>query len=113
MMSPKRLLGPPPKPLHKDELERVLTWHQQMTKFYAVAMAMIALGYVAILFFSHITWVPTILTVMLVGLLIAGAFVQFREKCPRCTAPLGGQARFMLPKECKNCGVSFERPGRT
>jgi hypothetical protein len=46
---------------------------------------------------------------IVVALVVAGAVVQFRERCPRCRTLLGRQGRVLLPPQCSSCGVFFPR----
>lgn len=83
-----------------------------MLGFYAFAMVAI-MGAI---------WVASVLghsregRVLVIGVLVllalVGAFVQFRERCPRCQSLLGRQSRLMLPGKCRHCGVEFPRPKR-
>jgi predicted cobalt transporter CbtA len=109
MIRPRIPSGPPPKPLDADELARILAWQRQMYWFYGIAMALITAGFLAITRFSETTWMRPLLLVMIIGLMIAGAFVQFRERCPRCQTLLGRQSRFILAAKCNSCGVAFPR----
>lgn len=109
MMKPRIPAGPPPKPLDETELVRVLAWQRRMYVFYGVAMAAIAGGFYTVLRFQETAWIRPALALMLVALMAAGAYVQFRERCPRCQSLLGRQSRFVLAAKCKSCGVGFPR----
>jgi len=45
--------------------------------------------------------------------MVAGAYVQFRDHCPRCGINLGRQGGVLLPLTCKACGVVFPRRRHT
>lgn len=109
MIKPRIPAGPAPKPLDKAELGRVLGWQQRMYAFYGAAMILIAVGFYLMSQFGEQVWVRPALLAMLLGLMAAGAWVQFRERCPRCGTLLGRQSRFILPNKCKSCGVGFPR----
>jgi hypothetical protein len=104
--------GPLPAPLTREECERIWTWERWMMGFYAFAMIAI-LGTVSLAgVMGHSTQGRLVVVGVLVLLALAGAFVQFREKCPRCAARLGRQSRLLLPDKCRHCGVEFPRPPR-
>ena len=109
MIKPRIPAGPPPKPLDEAELARVLGWQRRMYWFYGLAMVLIAAGFYAVVTFGDWPLLRPLLAVMIVGLMIGGAFIQFRERCPRCNAQLGRQSRFVLAAKCKSCGVGFPR----
>jgi len=109
MIKPRLPAGPPPKPLDAPELARVLRWQRHMYAFYGVAMVMIAGGFYLMTVFAQAPWLRPLLLAMLLALILAGAWVQFRERCPRCGTLLGRQSRFILPNKCKSCGVGFPR----
>jgi hypothetical protein len=100
---------PPPSPLSPDELGRVHQWQLRMIWFYGCAMICIAGGYYLMSRFADVPWLRPPLLIMLLALLIAGAVVQFRERCPRCGTLLGRQSRLILPNKCKSCGVGLRR----
>ncbi len=109
MMKPRIPFGPEPKPLSSGELARVLGWQRRMYRFYGVAMILITTGFYLMVKFGDTGWVRPLLLVMLFGLMAGGAYVQFRERCPRCHTLLGRQSRFVLGPKCKSCGVGFPR----
>jgi hypothetical protein len=109
MIRPRIPSGAPPEPLAPAELSRVLGWQRRMYWFYSVAMIMIAGGFYLMGRFADTSWIRPALLVMLLALMAAGAWVQFRERCPRCGTLLGRQSRFILPAKCKSCGVGFPR----
>lgn len=109
MIKPRIPSGPAPKPLDEAELGRVLGWQRRMYAFYGAAMVLIATGFWLMYRFGEQAWVRPTLLVMLLGLMAGGAWVQFRERCPRCGTLLGRQSRFILPNKCKSCGVGFPR----
>jgi hypothetical protein len=111
MLKPRIPSGPPPKPLDPAELAGVLGWQRQMYWFYGIAMALIAGGFLLLTTYPAASWVRSLLVAMVAGLMITGAWVQFRARCPRCQSLLGRQSRFVLAAKCKSCGVGFPRPG--
>ena len=113
MIKPRIPSGPPPKPLDEAELVRVHTWQRNMYRYYGVAMILIAAGWFAMTRYSDVPWIRPGLFAMVIALMAVGAFVQFRERCPRCGFQLGRQARLILPAKCKSCGVGFPRAGET
>jgi hypothetical protein len=45
------------------------------------------------------------------ALILGGAALQSRLKCPKCNQPLGRRKRFAsVPPSCPRCGVSFDEP---
>lgn len=101
--------GPQPEPLSRPECERIWAWERWMMGFYALAMVVVML----LAWFASIHGGTTGGRMLVVGVIvllaIAGAYVQFREKCPRCGTRLGRQSRLVLPQKCRSCGVEFPR----
>ena len=109
MIKPRIPSGPDPVPLTPAELARVLEWQRRMYWFYGSAMILITIGFYLMIRFGETGWVRPLLLFMLIGLMAAGAYVQFRERCPRCQTLLGRQSRFVFGAKCKSCGVAFPR----
>lgn len=107
--TPTNPFEPGERPLDNAELERVWRWERTMVRFYSLAMVAIGLAVVALWGFGTERWVRLTVVAGVGVLMIAGAWVQFRERCPRCTTRLGRQSRFMLPLRCKVCKVEFPR----
>ena len=105
-------LPPLPKPLTGVELARIWRWERHMIVFYACAITLIATAMAAAVSFGDIAWLRRSLLGLVLVLVVAGSFVQFREKCPRCGRRLGSQSRLLLPERCRGCRVKFERPAR-
>ena len=105
-------LPPLPKPLTGVELARIWRWERHMIVFYACAITLIATAMAAAVSFGDIAWLRRSLLGLVLVLVVAGSFVQFREKCPRCGRRLGSQSRLLLPERCRKCRVKFERPPR-
>jgi hypothetical protein len=96
-------------PLDRMECERIWAWETLMVRYYTFAMIMISLAVFLLWGFGTEPWARVTVVAGVVALMIAGAWVQFRERCPRCTSLLGRQSRFMLPMKCKVCKVDFPR----
>ena len=111
MLRAPRRLGPIPKPLSKPELERIWRWERQMIAFYVTATCAMVGALALVLVFPASPGLGNVALGLLAVTLAVGAYVQFRERCPRCDTRLGRQARFILPVLCKSCGVEFPRPG--
>jgi hypothetical protein len=94
------------------ELARIWRWERHMIVFYACAITLIATAMAAAVSFGDIAWLRRSLLGLVLVLVVAGSFVQFREKCPRCGRRLGSQSRLLLPERCRGCRVKFERPPR-
>ena len=81
-----------------------------MIRYYATATATLV-GAAALAFtYSDVPWIRRSILAVALGLMVAGIFVQFRERCPRCAARIGVQTRLFLPGNCKKCGVLFDGP---
>ena len=81
-----------------------------MIRYYATATATLV-GAAALAFtYSDVPWIRRSILAVALGLMVAGIFVQFRERCPRCAARVGAQTRLLLPGKCKKCGVIFDGP---
>jgi len=57
-------------------------------------------------------WVRRFVIAVVLALVLFAAYLQFREKCPRCGSRLGRQSRLILPDTCRRCGVAYPRPPR-
>jgi hypothetical protein len=96
------------EPLSEEELER-LGRHARRTWGFFVAFWMIAIPAVlAIEFLGLSESMVRSLIGTLGGAVIVGVFLQFSEKCPRCNANLGWQARLGVPDQCQRCGVPLK-----
>jgi hypothetical protein len=101
--------GPKPKPLTPEECESIWRWELAMIRFYMLAMVLISLGFVAVWAYRDLAAVRIAVLLGVGALTVIGAWVQFRERCPRCSSLIGRQARLILPLKCKHCGVEFPR----
>jgi hypothetical protein len=99
-----------PAPLDAEERARIWRWQRGMIAFYAFAMTSIAAGTYVLARFGEVAAVRQGALAAIALLVVAGAYVQFRERCPRCGSLLGRQSRLMLPLKCRSCGVPFPRP---
>jgi ribosomal protein S27AE len=59
--------------------------------------------------FGKLAWVRRAALVLLLALIAAATFVQFRERCPRCGRRGGWHRRLFLPAQCPGCGAEFVR----
>ena len=109
MLRAPRRLGPMPKPLVAAELDRIWAWERQMIAFYITATIGLVGMLVLVLLFPASALIQNGGMLLLAVTLIGGAYVQFRERCPRCNVRLGRQARFVVPALCKSCGIDFPR----
>jgi hypothetical protein len=107
MIKPRTRAKAPQAPLTRAEIMQILEWQKRMYWFYGIAMVLLCIGAWMLFQFSEVPWVGPLLIAMIIALMLAGAYVQFQEQCPRCRGLLGQQARFALGKECKFCGVQF------
>jgi hypothetical protein len=81
-----------------------------MIRYYVLATTALIAAAALTFTYSDNPWIRRSMLAGVVGLMLAGAFVQFRERCPRCAARVGAQTRLFLPGECKKCGVIFCAP---
>ena len=96
-----------PAPLTPAERKRIWRWQHRMLLFYGIAIALLALAGALMLRFDELTWVRRAALALLLVLIVAATFVQFRERCPRCGRRLGSQGHLFLPAQCPSCGVEF------
>lgn len=108
-MKPHNPFGPKPAPLTDAECQSIWRWELAMTRYYAVAMILIGIGFVAVMRYQDVPGVRTVVLLGVGALAVIGAWVQFRERCPRCQVLLGRQSRLVLPLKCANCKVEFPR----
>jgi hypothetical protein len=97
-------------PLTHDESVRIWRWERRMLVFYTAAMLAICGSILLMAYHGDQQPVRLGIIAMILALAVVGWVIQFRERCPRCNAQLGRQARVLLPVKCKNCGVPFPRP---
>ena len=93
-----------PAPLTPAERKRIWRWQHRMLLFYGIAIALLALAGALMLRFDELTWVRRAALALLLVLIVAATFVQFRERCGR---RLGSQGRLFLPAQCSGCGLEF------
>jgi hypothetical protein len=98
-----------PPPLTGAELARLWHWERGMRRYYIAACAGLALAVLAIMY-SDSVYVRRSMLVLVLGLVVAAAVLQSREKCPRCGARLRFRSSLILPDLCRACGVLFPRP---
>jgi hypothetical protein len=98
-----------PAPLNPVEHNRLWRWQRRMLFFYGIAIALLALAGALMLLFGELAWVRRAALALLLALIAAATFVQFRERCPRCRRRLGWHGRLFLPAQCPGCGVEFVR----
>ena len=99
-----------PKPLAREELERLWRFERRTVRFHVVAVPVLIAAAAAVFFVGDAAWVRR-LALGLVLALVAGATVlQLSERCPRCRARLRVKTLMRLPDRCGFCGVAFERP---
>ncbi|HRK19911.1 MAG TPA: hypothetical protein PK970_13215 [Hyphomicrobiaceae bacterium] len=98
---------PEQKPLDAEELARIARWHRNMMMFYGIAMTVLAAVTLALPKLLDQSIAHRIILLLLFVFIVAGGWVQFRERCPRCNARLGRQSRFIVPRFCGKCGVGL------
>ena len=101
-----------PPPLTGAELARLWHWERGMRRYYIAASAGLALAVLAIMY-SDSAYVRRAMLVLVLGLVVAAAILQARERCPRCGARLRFRSSLILTDLCRVCGVEFARPPRT
>jgi hypothetical protein len=106
----RRVDGPVQPPLTQAELERVWRWERGMIWFNGTSMVLLIAGIIGFRYFSESALFRYGVLAMIPALTAIGAWVQFREACPRCKSLLGRQSRFVLPDACRTCGVKYPRP---
>src|SRR5262245_40294830 len=92
-----------PAPLTPAERKRIWRWQHRMLLFYGIAIALLALAGALMLRFDELSWVRRAALALLLVLIVAATFVQFRERCPALRpaarvagAPLLARAMFRL-----------------
>lgn len=99
-----------PPPLGPEQAARLHDWERFLVRFYVSAIllliALTGLG----LAFDQSQWLRRGLLVLILGLLVAAAAIQWRVRCPRCERRLGFQSRLRFPDFCPHCRVPFPRP---
>jgi hypothetical protein len=98
------------KPLNEAERAYVKAWQRRMYGYFGFAMLVILAMYAAAQKFGDSSTARMLILAGVVALVAAASFVQFSGRCPRCSTPLGRQARLVLPSRCRVCGVEFPKP---
>ncbi|MFZ4806807.1 MAG: hypothetical protein ACOYLQ_06070 [Hyphomicrobiaceae bacterium] len=101
------------EPLTPEECARLWRWERRMVIFYAAAMVLMGIAALLATMFADQSWSLVLMIALIGALMIAGAYVQFRDHCPRCGLNLGRQGGVLLPLNCKACRVVFPRRRHT
>ena len=98
------------EPLTPEELEQLRRRGGQMAWFHAAAMATLMIGAVGISRYGDLAWFRHALVAAVAVLVLAGAVLQLRQRCPRCGARLASRLLMLPPEQCGTCGVALTRP---
>jgi hypothetical protein len=96
--------------LSPAQLRQLQLWQKKMLGTFLPAMLIVIIGVPIKLAFGLAPELEFLLGSMFVILAIAGAIIQFSQKCPNCGARIGLQSRLLLPAKCAKCKISFRKP---
>ena len=95
--------------LTEAELQRLNRWQKRMVATFILAMSLIVIFVPLKLVMGLTLEVEYFIGVIFIVLALAGAVLQFSEKCPNCGARIGFQSRLILPPRCAKCKISFRK----
>jgi hypothetical protein len=99
-----------PKPLTREELERLWRFESRTVRFHVVAVPLLIAAAALVFLIGDAAWVRRLALGLVLVLVVAASVLQFSERCPRCRARLRVKTLMRLPDRCGFCGVAFERP---
>ncbi len=99
-----------PKPLTREELERLWRFERRTVSFHVVAVPLLVATAGAVFFVGDAAWVRRSALVLVLVRVAGATILQLSERCPRCRARLRVKTLMRLADRCGFCGVAFERP---
>jgi hypothetical protein len=100
---------PHQQPLTPAELDRLRRRERQTGWFHLATLGVLLAGGLGAWRYGDLAWFRGLFLALLAALAVAAAFVQLRERCPRCSARLRSRLLLALPDKCPACGVSLQR----
>lgn len=95
-------------PLTPSERLRIERWRRRLRAvFLVVVAAYLGLAGLALLDLAGSSARSPIGLLLLAGICLLGARIQFSERCPRCGYNLGYQTRWALSDDCDRCGGPY------
>lgn len=98
-----------PPPLTDSECTRLWAWEERLRRYYIAASVGMMLA-VAVLAWVDSVMVRRGVVAVVIALFAGAAYLQSREKCPRCGSRLRFRSRLTMTDLCRTCGVLFPRP---
>ena len=95
--------------LTEAELQRLRRWQKRMLVSFLSTMSLIIVFVPLKLAIGLSQEVEYIVGTTFIVFALAGAVIQFSEKCPNCGARIGFQSRLILPPQCVKCKISFRK----
>jgi hypothetical protein len=103
------MLEPPPQ-LNPEQVKELHAWESFLGRFYVAAILAILAAMLLVFFLGEQPWVRRVALLIGVGLLVVGAVIQRRVRCPSCKGRLGFPSKMRFPDFCPKCRVHFPRP---
>jgi hypothetical protein len=91
--------------LTKGDFRRLLQWQRRMVTLFVYTWIYILLVVAVHIFFRPKPEIVQLALVPVLGLVLAGAYIQFSVRCPSCGYRLGRQSRLSLRDCCGRCGI--------
>lgn len=95
--------------INEQDFRRLLQWQRRMLALFVGTWAYILLVIAVDLLVQPPERVVQLALVVVLGLVIAGVWLQLSIRCPSCGYRLGRQSRLLVPDYCRSCGISLRR----
>lgn len=98
--------------LRRDQVEELRQWQRRMIAIFVPSVASLVILVVGEIVLDLPALLEFAIVLTLVTLVGLGAWLQLKQKCPKCGYRIGFQSGLLTPLTCKRCGVSLRARNR-
>ena len=95
--------------LTEQDFRKLIQWQRRMVTLFVGIWIYILLVIAFYVFLHPRQEIVQLALVPVLGLVVAGGYVQFSVRCPACGYRLGRQSRLTVPERCGCCGISLRK----